>query len=445
MKNLLKMWNTLDTTFSAYTPYLFALSLFLLHIPYYSITSISLFNSYLIARLLTIILFFYLAISKLFEREKLSLNQNVTIILLVLFLFATGLSSIAAFSMSAFISNYEDIVLAVLFSINCYLVCAKNFSTTSKWIVLAVIASTALSVIDELILLINPIFYMQYAQVLLHPSQYEFIQASIFRGRLFVNRYNEVFIPLFIFFIVYPLKINTKKLFLTILIILIFTLALFSGWRIRLLTSIMGIATLILFIKDFTTKKKIIIFSSIFIVFFILIVGSDNLMRSFTGYSTIGRLLFEDQQDVDALTSRLNFFKKSIELFVSSPIVGVGLGHYSLIADKPYRQFYTVFQEQKIEAELLSLNPHNIFFHLLAETGSIGLLSLVIVLIYFIFQDWSIFTQKKNSKLPIYSILISGFWILFTFAIFHGQVGFQFYALLFGFRAVLEAFKQIDI
>lgn len=286
---------------------------------------------------------------------------------------------------------------------------------------------------------------MKYAQALLHPSQYEFIQASIFRGRLFVNRYNEIFIPLFIYLIVNPFRITSKKIFLIMLIVLIFILALFSGWRIRLLTSIMGTATLIFFLRTFAAKKILAIYLGIFITFFILIIGSDTIMRSFTGYSTIGRLLFEDQQDIDALTSRLNFFKKSIELFISSPLIGVGLGHYSLIADKPYRQFYTIFQEQKIEAELLSLNPHNIFFHLLAETGSIGLLSLIILLSYFISQDWSIFTRKKNTKLSIYFILISGFWILFTFAIFHGQVGFQFYALLFGFRAFLEAFKQTDI
>ncbi len=430
MKHLLRIYNTIDLYLNNLAPYLLAFSIFLLHIPYYEIP---LLNTYILARLITILLFGYLSISYFFQKERGKLNKNITIKLLVLFTFTTGLSIITSESISAFISNYEDIVLSTLFYSNCYLLLSKNYPVVFKYIVIAFIASTFVSVLDEFFLLLNPHIYLQIAKYILHPNQYEFIQSSTFRGRLFVNRFNEIFLPLMFVLLIHGNKL--RRILLSVCIFFIGILALFSGWRIRLAAVFVGLLSAPVLLM-YNLKKKILIISISIIVLICMVMASDFVMREITGYSTVGRLILEDDADVTALTVRLGFFGKAIELFKSSPLIGVGLGQYSLLGDRPYENYYSLFIEREIEAELLSVGPHNIFFHLLAETGILGFTAFLILILYFIYSDWHTWRLKGNNPFSISFIL--GFWILFSFALFHSEFGFQFYALLWTFRAINE-------
>lgn len=428
---------------------LVATTIFCVHSPYYYFLLIKspLLNTYVIARILTIALFTLTSFHPIYVsiRNKLK-NQIATLIVTVLFV-GSSLSILSVSDIPLFLSNYEDLIFGIMFyfSITIYLLSQKN--TFINLIFYALLFSTVVSVIDEFILLLYPHFYINIAKIILPDSQLDFIEANTFRGRLYLNRYNEVLIPILLSVgSLFKIKL-IKRLFLYLLVGAILILAVFSGWRIRLLTAILAIGGSIFFLQErIFSIQKLIVRSLTLCLFLLSTYYSSGLMHELTGFSTLGRLTFEQEGDISALTSRLHFFAKAIELFQAHPFVGVGIGHYRITGNSALYKYSSIYRQKEIEAELLAIGPHNIFLHQLAETGILGTIPLILLSVLFVWQDAVYLFQKNHLKiLKLKLFLILSFWLLFLFAMFHSQFGFQFYALFFGLRSAIIYMKNLQV
>lgn len=178
----------------------------------------------------------------------------------------------------------------------------------------------------------------------------------------------------------------------------------------------------------------------IFFISLLVIYFGNIYMKYYFNYSTLSRITLEDQEDVKALTSRINFYYKAYDLFISSPYFGVGLAHYPLIGNQPYGIYKPRTKESEIAAKLVGTGPHNIFLGSLAETGIIGTIPLMFFILICLKNDLILFYNIKN-RFNENKLISLSFWLLFSFALLHPEIGFHFYALLFSFRAINSNIK----
>ena len=86
-------------------------------------------------------------------------------------------------------------------------------------------------------------------------------------------------------------------------------------------------------------------------------------VEEFSHYQRLIRLVVKDQ----SFLQRLKLYRGGIKMFISNPLIGVGIGNFIVWSTR-----YTGL--------MMALYAHNIFLHIGAETGIVGLLSFVLIL-----------------------------------------------------------------
>jgi O-antigen ligase len=143
------------------------------------------------------------------------------------------------------------------------------------------------------------------------------------------------------------------RIFALIVLILLVLLFFFTGLRRNILTTAFVIFTLLLFPRKPPWKAiilSIIIFSAVWISWGTIIDSLPNIIQQ--------RFTFADVTTTGG-TGRVTLFKIAFNLWLSSPIFGIGVGSYAYYADPIFR-FAAV--------------PHNVFLEVLCETGLVGFL-----------------------------------------------------------------------
>ena len=123
------------------------------------------------------------------------------------------------------------------------------------------------------------------------------------------------------------------------------------------------------------------------------------------------------------ITSRVAKWEKSMEMGISKPIFGVGLGNYYDYIDFSMKQTLTPFENVRKEFELASHYPHNIFFVTFAETGVFGLGSLMLLFLYFVRQDLTSLSKRNGFE----KAFIIGFWVLIAHSLFNPVATVKFW------------------
>jgi len=91
------------------------------------------------------------------------------------------------------------------------------------------------------------------------------------------------------------------------------------------------------------------------------------------------------------------------------------------------------------ERAILIDDPHNLFFSAYANTGFLGLSTLLILIVYFLLTDIMIF--NKNEDVLKGYILV--FWSVFIYALFNPWMYFQFFGLFWILRGIIEKNKYL--
>jgi len=385
-------------------------------------------NTHSIAKLIWLFSFLILGFKSYQKGIKLDISK--TFLLLFLFYFIVhSLSIIPAVSSDAFLGGYEDFFFSSIFFILSAFV-VKGIGDIKK--ILVIFFTVAfMNAGFQAIIYFYPHFFTKLGGAFLHEGYLELILINIERKRVYMEVYDETLIPIIFYFLI---KRKNREV-LTPLFLLISLFSFVSNFRTRFLMLIMALAgSATVFLKEMK-KYLLVLFATGFLFFSLYSILIQSM-----GFTVVERVFFEDKyEDVLTVTSRIDRWKKSVEIGLSSPLLGVGLGNYYDYLDFSMKRSISLFANQKREFEIASRDPHNIFFKTFAETGFLGLISLIMLLIYFLRKDFSVL--KSNDDLS--KAFVVSFWILFSHALFNPTTTAKYQTLFWLFRVLIERTSSI--
>jgi hypothetical protein len=398
---------------------LFLLSAFFFKIPNFYILPflrISFLTSQALSRIILIFLFFKVYF---FNRKIFNELKNKTIFWLIVFLFVfQSISIIPAINIPNFWARYKDAIIGfVSFFVFCF------YKKGHKKIINVFLLSVFINAVYQFLLIYSDNI-KELLSIIIYQKHFDLVLAKLEnQGRLYIDSYDEILIP-FLF-----LENNFSWLIKMFLLSLIFLFSYISNIRSRILMIFISFFLSLFFIKKIKFEK-------IFAVFFIvLIIGFLASQFSFYFFkeSFIDRIFFpEESTDIKPIDFRKNQFFKSLDIGKIS-LFGAGLGNY-------YDNLNT---NEKIGKSLLSrfnlLNQgsqeyvHNIFGLIISESGYFSFFVFLLILLFFIKNDFKILLGDDDYKKTI----IISFWSLFSYGLFNPIVPGSYQFLFWGLRGLL--------
>lgn len=201
----------------------------------------------------------------------------------------------------------------------------------------------------------------------------------------------------------------------TSMVLLAFIMSNFR-WTVMVFLIISILFAKVLYYFNFLSKKSIvrIILLSLIVTF----VGL-YLAKSLLGYNLVERFLLVNKvRDIDDTLGRTMLFNQALNVFFSSPLIGVGTGnYYSLVSPFQHLSYFSIFDQFKLL--LVPVASHNELLTILAETGVMGFLSWLLIMyvavkkmILFIIN--SCIFSTVDTLLLFASALSFGSYILYT-------------------------------
>lgn len=166
------------------------------------------------------------------------------------------------------------------------------------------------------------------------------------------------------------------------------------------------------------------------------------LSKLFLEANIVDRFLLRYPIDKQSLQTRAIYDKDAVTLFLTSPLLGVGVGNYRNFSVSILSQFRTatgIIVSKK--GYVYRPEPHNIFTEYLSETGIIGIALWAAILIVLIRSDlsWIVLKKKRHSyQNDLYSftgklfMIASWTFIISGFLNTYSKEGFYTYFILRG-------------
>ena len=332
-------------------------------------------------------------------------KHRVESILVLIFFISQGISIINALTLAPFIIIFTNITVGVTIYFitknliyegtnNEYISKTRSLNTT-------IILGGAINIACQILLLIYPAFFSQIIDQFFSKNLMEVTKLHYENKKLYSNFVIEIIIPILSFNFIISNK-TKGKIFSFFLVVVVFIMSFLSNFRYRLLGSLFALSfSLIVFRAHFRKFNwrplvYILILFSIFSIF-LTSLPIDTTLNRFIDTKEYGKY--------GTIAFRFMMQEKAIELG-SSNIVGVGLGNMYDYLQKSPKQNNSFMKESSNYA--LIGGTHNIFFQTFAETGLFGLLSLLILIIFWLLKDIKSL-NKVNDRKKVY---IPMFWTL---------------------------------
>ncbi len=184
----------------------------------------------------------------------------------------------------------------------------------------------------------------------------------------------------------------------------------FAGVSLLLLVGLLcnGTAGIILsvgtvaLINILIMRKHRILFVLVSLGLLILFWGATFLTSE-----TTNRLHHIIDQKANTAAQRYSLWQSAGHMFLDHPLLGVGLGQFS----KNYREIYIDkkfwIEEATLSGGLDHAHPHNIYLHLLTETGIIGLLAFLSLYGYVLIHYWQALRRAGPNYIWIKAVFLS--------------------------------------
>jgi len=252
----------------------------------------------------------------------------------------------------------------------------------------------------------------------------------VFNDKLFLGGYISRLLPLLIGLMFYNLKPNKINYIISLItIILSIVLIFISGERTALGLIILFIIFIFIFISNLKWFRKIIILLISFLVIIIATLTSyDNGIKDRQFNHTISQLgLFDKDSRIKLLSIEHEvYIKNSYDMFKNNLLLGIGPNTFREECKK----------YPPVEDISCSTHPHNNYIQLMAETGLIGIIFLLVLLIYMMsemIKHISSLLRSKTSYLDNYQVCLMGcfflsFWPFFpTQNLFNGWINIIYF------------------
>lgn len=416
---------------------LFLISIFIVRTPPLKIPFLSQeINSHFIYRIISAILFLFIWFNKDYKKLK----TNSAFVIFSLFYFLTqSLSVINVINYSVFFINFEKLVSSILFLLVAY-VLLKNIRKKGNFdqIIKVLIFSSTLNVIIQFFIAFFPDLSLKTILPFFHSGVSDIIVMNLQRNRLYFEFYDEIIIPILIYFIFDSKNKAPWRLFSLMLLLAIVIVSFISNVRTRFFVTLFVLgASFFIYILQYSTGK-LVRYKKIFFIGLIaaVIFTSNLLVVNKLGYSIVDRFLLESKsEDQMTLFFRLDMLTYSYKMGLSHPLFGVGLGNFfeHLPVKLKLPSLSLDSNQEAVRSSLLY--PHNIFAQTLAESGFLGLISILALIVYCLKKDLFI-VRDKNITLK--KMLVISFWGLFLFSLFNPTTPLTFFANFFLLRLLIE-------
>ena len=207
--------------------------------------------------------------------------------------------------------------------------------------------------------------------------------------------------PLLLALFICNIKINNINLLLMLsLWVLIDVLIYLSGERSAIALMLLSQVFIILLLKEF---KFIRIFSFIISIFIILVFTISNPEIK--------------QRNIDLTLNQigigqgeLNYFSilhqgyliTGISMFKDNPIFGLGVNNYRNYCKTKEYEYISRYSTESYTYSACSTHPHNNYVQLLAETGIVGILFILVLILYFTKSISMQIYYKIRKKVDLY-------------------------------------------
>lgn len=412
---------------------LFSILIFLLRLPSLYIIPIhsSIFQTNNISRL--IILFIFISNYFISNSTQLFFNRKYTnLFIIILFYFLTqSVSIIKVVNINNYLLVYKDLIFALLLFIICLqIINKKNYNLFCTILIVV----TFIDTIYQVIFYIFPSLVFPFISIIFNEKYLQFFEFQYERNRFFGDSLDEAFIPMIIWMFIRE-KTSIKKILLLLLIIGIIFIAFISNWKTKILILLLSLGvSAIIYLKYIKKYLFLLILLTILTIFL-----SSSFSLHTVKINIIDRLTFNDRVEKKIINSRINYWKEATEIGLSSPITGVGLGnYYDNLSEKS--KLANKNSNTNIHNNFITIDdPHNLFFSTFANTGFLGLISLILLLGYFFITDTFLY-KKKQVMSQIFIII---FWSIFIFALFNPWMYFSYLMPFWLIRGFIEKYKII--
>jgi len=322
-----------------------------------------------------------------------------------------------------------------------FLISKNNLKSINLFIVL----SALIFISFELILYITDSSIFNYLSNIIQAEVFDTYLMNQSRHRFALNNHLELFFPLLFYALISNQHSKIRNIILFLGLISLIFLTVIANSRSRFLS----LAFAIVFVFFLNLKYKYLniqIFNKINKLIMTIVIGLTLFLLAliqYKPYIIVDRILLsEDYVDYLTINSRIQAAEQSVEYFISSPIMGIGLGNY--IDNRRFSLKYqqNVPQFQLNFANLSRMSPHNVFFQYLSETGLIGTLPFIIIICYFIKADINYMIQIKRNNLTENSLIILSFiiasWTLFIHGVFNPFITVFITGWFWFLRGVIE-------
>lgn len=382
----------------------------------------ALFSSHTLAKIIISCVILVLITSNFRRITKFISENKLLFVLISAFLVGQTLSIIFAADMSLFLKSYHNLIISIFIFLIGFLLIKmnpKSITVVNSFVVF-------LGVLTIFMDLFVQLFFNTFSGFFNLFIQNEVASALMFnasQGKYSLAIGTEMLLP-FLLLTLFSVKNTKYKVFFASLILLMLFLTLLSNFRSRLLVFLF--CTFCYFviseIHKFSTisivKQKIIKYSLTLALIIISTYSALFISNSLYSFNIVDRVLLSDRYaDQGTLDTRLTQIANSTKMFESSPIFGVGLGNYANYINLNSR--ISAAQKPFVKTFLNTTlsHPHNIIFQLLSETGLIGLIPFVMLLIFFIVRDITFYKDQKYSH-SINAYIISS-WSLIAYSFFN--------------------------
>ena len=237
--------------------------------------------------------------------------------------------------------------------------------------------------------------------------------SSLFGDELILGSYLSRLFPLVVGFWLtrdFFLK-ETKNYYGYILILFVPVIVFLSGERTSFFFILIGILGF-LFLFELNYKKKLLLVSFIFGIILSFVLASDTVKKN-----TIDRTLKQIKPD----SEKIYFFSdehqalavSTIKIFKDNPIIGSGPKTFR---KKCLQEKYIVKNKDNIFG--CYTHPHNTYLQILAETGIVGFLVVLILFLILLFNLSNLLIKKYFYKHLLYDNFKIGCLLCFLISLF---------------------------